>query len=224
MDVDQELLDGCAVLDHEGLSTAFGHLSARIASDEVRISGNAGPGLMRASDELLTIDGSGNVLTGDPRSRAGEVHIHLGILAARDDVLAVCRFHGPACLAFSTLGRPLPAVIGMALFVGHEVPWFDTDRTIATPAQGSELAVAMGRAPAVLIRGFGAVAVGATVADAVVRAWLMERGARAVLDAMAAGEPLSYPPAAAENFDPDRSAAARGQLDRAWNYLKARAR
>jgi ribulose-5-phosphate 4-epimerase/fuculose-1-phosphate aldolase len=112
----------------------------------------------------------------------------------------------------------------MALFVGHEVPWFDTDTTITTPTQGSKLAQAMGGGPAVLIRGFGAVTVGSSVADAVVRAWLMERGARAALDAMAASEPLRYPPAAAENFDPDRSAPARGQLDRAWNYLKARAR
>jgi ribulose-5-phosphate 4-epimerase/fuculose-1-phosphate aldolase len=222
-DVDADLLAGCAVLEREGLTTAFGHLSARVGSDAVRISGSAGPGLMRSSADLLTIALDGTVLAGHPGARPGEVAIHLGVLAARDDVAAVSRFHGPACLAFSTLGGPLPAVIGMAMFAGGEVPWFDTQITITTPEQGAALAAKLDRSPAILIRGFGAVTVGSSVADAVVRAWLLERSARAALDAMAAGTPLSYPVAAAAAFDPDLGAPARGQLDRAWRYLNARA-
>jgi ribulose-5-phosphate 4-epimerase/fuculose-1-phosphate aldolase len=221
--VDEDLLTGCAVLEREGLTSAFGHLSARTGGGLVRISGNAGPGLVRSASDLLTVDGSGAVLAGDRRLRPGESPIHLGIYAARDDVLSVCRFHGPACLAYATLGRPLPAVIGMALFAGDQVPWFDTDRTITTPEQGAALAACMGASHAVLIRGFGAVTVGGSVADAVVRAWMLERGARAALDALAAGTPLPYPAGAAEAFDPETSPPARGQLDRAWNYLKAKA-
>ena len=224
MSLDEELLAGCAVLEHEGLTTAFGHLSARAGDRVFRISGNAGPGLIRAPSDLLTVDPSGSVLDGDPRSRPGETAIHLGIYAAREDVTSVCRFHGPACLAFSTLGRGLSALIGMALFAGDEVPWFDVARTITTPEQGAALADGMGASRAVLIRGFGAVTVGGTVADAVVRAWMLERSARAALDALAAGTPLPYPAGAAAAFDPETSPPARGQLDRAWNYLKAKAK
>jgi ribulose-5-phosphate 4-epimerase/fuculose-1-phosphate aldolase len=223
MSLDEALLAGCAVLEHEGLTTAFGHLSARAGDGVFRISGNAGPGLIRAASDLLTVDPSGAVLDGDPRSRPGECAIHLGIYAARDDVLSVCRFHGPACLAYATLGRPLPALIGMALFTGDEVPLHDTDRTITTGEQGAALAACLGASHAVLIRGFGAVAVGGTVADAVVRAWMLERGARAALDALAAGTPLPYEAGAAAAFVPETSPPARGQLDRAWNYLKAKA-
>jgi ribulose-5-phosphate 4-epimerase/fuculose-1-phosphate aldolase len=222
--IDEDLLAGCAVLEAEGLTSAFGHLSARAGEGRVRISGNPGPGLARAPGDLLTLDAAdGAVLDGDPATAPGEAAIHLGVLAARADAASACRFHGPACLAFSALGRALPAVIGMALFCGAEVPWFDTQTTITTPEQGAALAAALGDGPAILIRGFGAVTVGTSVGDAVVRAWLLERGARAALDAGAAGEPLAYPAGAAGAFD-GTTKASRGQLDRAWNYLKAKAR
>jgi ribulose-5-phosphate 4-epimerase/fuculose-1-phosphate aldolase len=222
-DLDADLLAGCAVLEHEGLTSAFGHLSARAGDGSFRISGNAGPGLMRTPSDLLTIDQAGQVHDGDPATRPGEAAIHLGIYAARDDVLSVCRFHGPACLAYSALGRPLPSMIGMALFAGDEVPLFDTQITVTTPEQGAALAATLGDGSAVLLRGFGAVTVGGSVADAVTRAWLMERGARAALDALAAGTPLPYPAGAAAAFDPATSAPARGQLDRGWHYLTEKA-
>jgi ribulose-5-phosphate 4-epimerase/fuculose-1-phosphate aldolase len=133
----------------------------------------------------------------------------------------VCRFHGPACMAWSTLGRPLPATIGMALFLGHEVPWFETSTTIRTAEHGDLLAAALGDGNAVLLRGFGAVTVGATVAESVVRAWLLERVADAVVTASAVRRPLAFPAGAAQALaDPDGPAPA--QLRRAWNYLRHR--
>ena len=65
-----------------------------------------------------------------------------------------------------------------------------------------------------LLRGFGAVTVGGTVADAVVRAWLLERGARAALDALSAGTPLAYTGGRGRGHYQETSAPARpGQLD-----------
>jgi ribulose-5-phosphate 4-epimerase/fuculose-1-phosphate aldolase len=216
-----DLLAGCAILEGEGLTTAFGHLSARTGEDQVLISGSAGPGLVRDSASLLTIGMDVKVRHGDPAQLPGEVQVHLGIFARRPDVACVCRFHGPACMAWSTLGRPLPATIGMALFLGHEVPWFDTSSTVRTAAHAGRLAERLGDGKAVLMRGFGAVTVGATVADAVVRAWLLERAAQAVVTASSIGTPLSFAPAAVEPFDaPDGPAPA--QVRRAWSYLKQR--
>jgi HCOMODA/2-hydroxy-3-carboxy-muconic semialdehyde decarboxylase len=124
-------------------------------------------------------------------------------------------------MAWSTLGRPLPATIGMALFLGPEVPWFDTSSTVRTAEHAGRLAERLGDGKAVLLRGFGAVTVGATVADAVVRAWLLERAAQAVVTASSIGTPLSFAPAAVEPFDaPDGPAPA--QVRRAWSYLKHR--
>ena len=213
-----DLLAGCAVLDGEGLTTAFGHLSARTPAGTVLVSGNQGPGLVTSHDDIVELDLDGSFVGGEESLRAGEVPIHLGILAMRRDVGSVCRFHGPACMAFSTLGRSLPATIGMGLFLGAEVPWFDTSRTVTTLEQGAQLADCLGEAGGVLLRGFGAATVGRTVAEAVVRAWLLERSATAVLSASAVAEPLIYPPAAAEPFKSLDGAAA-GQVSRAWHYL-----
>jgi len=56
-----DILAGCAILDGEGLTTAFGHLSARTGEDRLSLSGSAGPGLIRTADDLLTVDLAGNV-------------------------------------------------------------------------------------------------------------------------------------------------------------------
>jgi ribulose-5-phosphate 4-epimerase/fuculose-1-phosphate aldolase len=213
-----DLLAGCAVLDGEGLTTAFGHLSLRTSAGTVLVSGNQGPGLVTSEEDIVELELDGSFVSGEQSLRAGEVPIHLGILAARPDVASVCRFHGPASMAFSTLGRPLPATIGMALFLGAEVPLFDTSRTVTTLEHGAELTACLGDAGGILLRGFGAATVGRTVAEAVVRAWLLERSAAAVLAASAVDEPLAYPPAAAEPFQSLDGPAA-GQVSRAWRYL-----
>lgn len=221
MDPRADLLAGCAVLEHEGLTTAFGHLSARVESGSILLSGNQGPGLVTDDAHVLEIDGDGGVLAGDPATLPGEAAIHLGILAARSDVASVCRFHGPAALAWSTLGPPLPATTGIGLFLGSEVPVFETASTIRTSGQGSALAECLGGGNAVLLRGFGAATVGRTVAEAVVRAWLLERSAAATLAASAAGQPRPYPPEAAAPFAGGEGPAG-AQIDRAWRWLCSR--
>lgn len=213
-----DLLAACAVLDGEGLTTAFGHLSARGEDGRVLLSGNAGPGLVHGPGDVVEVDPAGTVLAGDPALLAGEAAIHLGILAARADVVSVCRFHGPSLMAWSTLGRPLPATIGMGLFLGASVPVFDTTSTVRTLEQGAALAACLGDGNAVLLRGFGAATVGRSVPEAVVRAWLLERNAAATLAATAAGEPQPYPPEAAAPFAAGDGPAA-AQIARAWRWL-----
>lgn len=213
-----DLLAGCAILDGEGLTTAFGHLSVRRADGTAFVSGNPGPGLVAGAADVVAVDAAGTVVAGDPALRVGELPIHLGLLEARPDVMSVCRFHGPACLAWGALARPLPASIGMGLFLGAEVPVYDTDSTVTTPEQGSALAAICGQAPAVLLRGFGAATVGRTVREAVARAWFLEQSAAASLAASAAGEPRPFPATAAAPFVAAEGPAA-AQIDRLWHYL-----
>ncbi|MCW3039726.1 MAG: class aldolase/adducin family protein [Solirubrobacterales bacterium] len=213
-----DLLTGCAILDGEGLTTAFGHLTARLDDGSILLSGNAGPGRVRSAADVVRVDAEGAVLDGDPALRAGELPIHLGLLAAVPAWGSVARFHGPATLAWGALNRPLPAVIGMGLFVGATVPVYDTHTTVTTPEQGRALAAVADGAPAVLLRGFGAATAGRTVREAVTRAWFLERNAAALLAASAAGTPDPFPASAAAPFvAADGPAAA--QIDRLWTYL-----
>lgn len=214
------LLAACRVLEHQGLTTAFGHVSARAGHDDVVISGSVGPGLVTDPSGLVRIGPGGEVRDGDPALLPGETALHLGVLRARADVHSVVRYHGPSSLAWGTLGRPLPATTGMGLFLGHEVPILETSTTVTTTDHADRLAAALGGGPAILLRGFGTVTVGRTVQEAIARAWLLERSAAAVLAAHAVSTPLPYPASAAEPFDSDDGPAPR-QLARVWHYLQA---
>ena len=213
-----DLITGCAILEGEGLTTAFGHLTARLDDGTILLSGNAGPGLVRGPGDVITVDAGGRVVDGDPKLKAGELPIHLGVLATQPAWNSVARFHGPATLAWGTLGRPLPATIGMGLFVGASVPVYDTHTTVTTDEQGRALADVWGDGPAVLLRGFGAATAGRTVREAIARAWFLERSAQAALTASAAGTPLAFPESAAVPFVAAEGPAA-AQIDRLWHYL-----
>jgi ribulose-5-phosphate 4-epimerase/fuculose-1-phosphate aldolase len=217
----RDLLAGCQILDGERLTDAFGHISARLASGEILLTPRIGPGLVCEEHQLLRLAPDGEVLEGDGTLVPGEATIHLSLLHARPEIACVCRFHGAACLAWSTLGRPLPATTGPALLFGPRVGVFDTASTITTPEQGEALAATLGGGSAILLRGFGAVTAGSSVADAVVRATLLERSAAAVLAASAIADPHTYPVDAAEAFA-QRHAVVAEQIRRAWSYLQAR--
>jgi ribulose-5-phosphate 4-epimerase/fuculose-1-phosphate aldolase len=214
----EEIVDGCRILDGERLTDAFGHLSARADADTILLTPRVGPGLVRDVAELLRLHPDGTLLEGDPSLVPGEAPIHLGLLRARPDLGSVCRFHGPACFAWASLGRPLPATTGLALMLGASVPVFDTASTIRTDEDAARLADVLGSGTAVLLRGFGAVTVGATVAEAVIKATFLERAAAAVLQASVVGVPPVYSEDAAAAFA-SRRAVIDEQVARAWTYL-----
>jgi ribulose-5-phosphate 4-epimerase/fuculose-1-phosphate aldolase len=220
--VREDLIAGCRILDGERLTDAFGHLSARGGEEaDLLITPRIGPGLVRSPDQLLGVSADGEVQLGDPALLPGEAAIHVGLLRARPDIGAVCRFHGPGCMAYSSLGTPLPTTIGIGLVFGGPVPVFDTALTVTTAEAAEALAATLGSGTAVLLRGFGAVTVAPTVAEAVVRATLLERSAQAVLAARMAGEPQEYTADQADAFVA-RTAVVNEQLARAWEYLKRR--
>jgi ribulose-5-phosphate 4-epimerase/fuculose-1-phosphate aldolase len=215
----EEILAGCRILDGEGLTDAFGHLSCRVPGcEDVLITARIGPGLVRTPDDVLRVSFDGSVLDGDPALLPGEAALHLGLLRARPDVASVCRFHGPYCFAWATLGQPLPATSGMALMVGAPVPVHDTALTITTLDAAAACAESLGASGGVLLRGFGAVTVGASVPQTIVRATFLERAAATVLRAQVVGSPHEYTTEQAAAFAA-RTAVIDEQVRRAWTYL-----
>jgi ribulose-5-phosphate 4-epimerase/fuculose-1-phosphate aldolase len=217
----QTLVDACQVLAGERLTDAFGHLSARTPDGNVLLTPRVGPGLIRDAGDLLLLSADGELLDGDPSLVPGETAIHLGVLRHRPDVMGVCRFHGAACMAWSSLARPLLPSIGIALVFGAEVPVHDVALTITDAAGADAMAGTLGAGSAVLLRGFGAVTAGPSIEVAAVRATFLERAAAASLAAHAVGEPRVYPAAAAEAFLA-REAVLAEQMARAWTYLSDR--
>jgi ribulose-5-phosphate 4-epimerase/fuculose-1-phosphate aldolase len=213
----ETLAAACRILAGEGLSEAFGHVSARIGDRRILIS-PAGPGLVTGAGDLLEVELDGASAPGPAVPR--EVHIHLGVYRARPDVGGVCRFHPPGGMAFSTLGAELLPTTAYGAFVGPRVPVQATSGLVRSAAAGDALAATLGTGAAVLLRGFGAVTVGAGVEQAAVRAVFLEREATTWLAARAAG---GGAPLDADVMEPfSGGELGRLQMQRAWAYYRRR--
>ena len=113
--------------------------------------------------------------------------------------------------------------MNMAAFVALGVPVFEirnaagmTDMLIRTPELGQALAASLGDKPAVLMRGHGAVVVGASIPESVGRSIYLQMDARLQAQAMALGGEITY-------LDPEeaRKVQAAFGYDRAWELWKS---
>src|SRR3954468_7601430 len=159
---------GRAILGSGLVRGTQGNLSARTDGGEVVITpaGLAYESLEPA--ELVILDLDGNVIDGD-LAPSSERRVHLSIYRARDYARAIVHTHSPRAVRWSDLGEPLP-------FEGGAVPTADYALT-GTDDLAANAAGALGQAPAVLLAGHGAVAVGATVDEALAVAERVERAA-----------------------------------------------
>jgi L-ribulose-5-phosphate 4-epimerase len=171
------------------------------------------------ADRVVLVSAAGEVLAGTGK-RHIEYPIHTEVLQARPDVGCVVHTHPRAATAFAALDVPLRALDhDGVLFSEPDIPRFaGTGGLIRTAELGAAVAAALGDARALLLPRHGAVAVGATVAEAVMHAVLLDRACRTQLTAMAAGELRGWSDAAecaakrTECWNPT-------QIDAGWQYL-----
>ena len=157
-------------------------------------------------DNILTIDMDGKVVAGTAK-RHSEVFIHSEIYKARPDVHCVLHTHPPYAVALSSSGRPIrvysqPA----ALFYENLGVYTDTINLIRTPEMGAGVARALGPHRAVLLKNHGVVVTGATIAETVIGAIMLENAAQVQMIAEAAGQPApEFPRADIEKLKHDIS-------------------
>ena len=153
-----------------------------------------------------------------------EFYLHTEIYRARPDVKAICRTHGVFALTLSVLGRKLGCVHELAVRVGREVPLYDSAELIATAEEGRRAAQALGQGRALLLRGNGAVTVGASVEEAVVNAILLETSAEVQWRASCIDEPVWI---AGEAHSGEYARLAKREYEavrRPWDYYLAKSR
>src|ERR1700747_864811 len=137
---------------------------------------------------ILTIDLEGNVVAGKAR-RHREVYIHSEIFKARPDVNCVIHTHPTYSIALSATGRGLKCYSQPgALFYQALGSYTDTINLIRSHAMGAGVARALGNGRAVLLKNHGVVVTGATIAEAVIGALMLENGAMVQLLVEAAGD------------------------------------
>jgi HCOMODA/2-hydroxy-3-carboxy-muconic semialdehyde decarboxylase len=225
----RKLVAANRILAHEGVVDAFGHVSVRDPRDAQRfvLARSRSPALV-ALEDLMEFTLEGVPVDARGRTPYGERMIHAAIYAARPDVVSIVHNHAYAVLPFTITDEPLRPVVHTASVIGAEIPVWDirtrfqaTDMLVRALEQGRDLAAALGANTCVLMRGHGAVVVGASIERAVLTAIYLQVNATVLLESLRLGAPE---PLSAEEITRSRDAQFSPlALDRSWEYFCERA-
>ena len=184
------------ILYRIGVVDGFGHVSARHdkSSEHFLLARNMAPALVKRED-ILCFDLDGNALDAGGKRVYLERFIHGEIYRARPDVQAVVHSHSPNVIPFGVTAQQLQPVFHMSGFLGEGSALFDirdvagdTNMLVSNGALGAALAACLGARSTVLMRGHGSTVVGASVEQAVYRAYYAEVNARLQIQAKMLGE------------------------------------
>jgi HCOMODA/2-hydroxy-3-carboxy-muconic semialdehyde decarboxylase len=173
-----QLLQAARIVAGCGLADAFGHVSARVGT-ALLITAPV-PLAFQSSADLTAIPLDTATL---PPSVPKEAWIHLAIARADASTVAICRAQPRAVARAVAARRSIRPLDGHGALLGPLVPVFDDSRLVRDAAAGVSVAEALADAPAVILRGNGAVTRGPDLASAVARMWLLERSADLALAA-----------------------------------------
>lgn len=228
-DVVDDLVAANRVLARYGIVDGYGHVSVRDPRDPARylIAWGRAPLLVEDAD-IVTLDLDSQPVRPESRPLYSERFIHGELYRARPDVHAVVHHHAPSVIPFGVTGVPLRPLYHMSAFVGETIPVFEirdasvepTDMLVRNPALAKALARTVGSTAAALMRGHGAVVVGATLGQAIGRCVYLELNARMQLDALRLGGEIRY-------LDPDEVRLAMknaGGYERSWELWKREGR
>jgi ribulose-5-phosphate 4-epimerase/fuculose-1-phosphate aldolase len=218
-DLKQKVVDGCHILDREGVTDSFGHVSLRIPETDAFITiAGVSPGCATL-DRLIMLDLDGNYLGGDKASPY-EWPIHARILRARPEVMSVCHTHSQWSALFSVVKGGLRPIHMYAKFlpVGGP-PVYSAAGLIGTVERGEALSATLKDNNAVLLRAHGDAVVGMTLEQAIQRTIQLAFLGRLAHMAVAHGEPLYMTEEELAAFSSEPAFPARP-----WEYYLSRIR
>ena len=164
-----EVAEAANVLARLGLVTAYGHVSAR-AGEVMLITPAADLAEVTASQVIAV------PLTAAPPLPAGvpaEAWAHLALYRARPDAAAIARAQPVSGLAAAATTTSLVPLHGQAAWLGESIPVHDSALLLRSPELAERAARTLPTGEALLLRGNGALTLGATPGIAVARMWLL---------------------------------------------------
>jgi HCOMODA/2-hydroxy-3-carboxy-muconic semialdehyde decarboxylase len=220
-----EIAEAANVLARLGLVTAYGHVSAR-AGDAMLITPAA---------DLASVTASGVIevpLETAPPLPAGvpaEAWAHLALYRTRPDAAAIARAQPVSGFAAAATTTSLPALHGQAAWLGESVPVYDSATLLRSPELAERAARVLTAGEALLLRGNGAITLGAAPGLAVARMWILAAAcdvylaARGVRETMGTGfgTPYSVTPMSSDEIASWR-AVGDELLPRLWQHLRRR--
>ncbi|ACM28809.1 class II aldolase/adducin family protein [Rhizobium rhizogenes] len=203
-------------LARSGLVHAYGHCSVRLDTGTIMVSPAKPLGLVAAGEECSIVALEGPL----PDHILGEVRIHREIYRRRVDVNGVVRSMPPNVMSLGTLARTARARHGFGSYFYPAPPLWNDPQLLRSDEQAAALAEQLGSAPGIAMRGNGFVAVGQSLAQAVVLTWYAEDAARVELDCLKA-LPEEHHRLLTREEALQRASWSGRILERMWDYLSA---
>ncbi len=217
--IKKNLITACRILSSEGLVHGFGHVSARIPdSDLFLLTPRTSLALVKEKD-LLLLNLQGEVVAGNSPAPF-EPPLHTAIFNGRAEVHAIARIHARRANMFSVTERKIEPVHNHGSFFAGGVPVFPKTDLISTQKLSEEVVAALGKRPAILLRGNGQVTVGRSIPEAVMMAIYLEEAAEMLYGALQIGTPI--PLTSEESALRKEETLPPVDLERAWNFFKSR--
>jgi HCOMODA/2-hydroxy-3-carboxy-muconic semialdehyde decarboxylase len=177
------IVEAADVLSRLRLVTAYGHVSARAGASM----------LITPAADLATVTESTVVdvpleASSLPTAAPAEAWAHLALYRARPDAGSIARAQPASAVAAAATTTSLAPLHGQAAWLGESVPVYDSAHLLRSADLAERAARSLPTGEALLLRGNGALTLGATPGVAVARMWLLSAACDAFVAAQAAGQ------------------------------------
>lgn len=211
LDLKKEYIAALRIINDQGLSDAFAHLSARLGGEKKMLfMPRKSPALVKPKDLFLV----------DFEKQVPQSSVHQALYKAREDIRAVIHFHSFQVILLTVAGETIRPMHNYSAIFYEGVPVFQGSGQVETPERAAEIAQLLGSAKAILLRGHGAVVVGQSVPEVCVLSLYLEESARLQVEAMKLGKPLYISAEEAERIA--RRTFKPASTLRAWEHFKAK--
>ena len=213
----QTLVTACHILDREGITDGYGHVSARVPGTTTFLTiANVSPGLA-AVDRLILMDCDGKYL-GGAKTPPNEWPIHACVYKARPDVMSIAHTHSIWSTLFSVLPTKMKPLHHYGKFLSADgPPVYQGVGLVRTVERGEALAEVLGNGPVVLMRAHGDTVVGASIQQTIQRTVRLAMLGELAHLAQLHGEPRYLTTEELDTFSADEQFPARG-----WEYYVSR--
>ena len=220
-----EIAEAARVLARLGLVTAYGHVSAR-AGQSMLITPAADMAGVTASSVIEVPLAAGAQPAGVlPAGVPAEAWAHLALYRARPDAAAIARAQPGGAFAVAAVVTMMVPLHGQAAWLGESVPVYDDAALLRSADRAERAASCLPAGEALLLRGNGALTLGATPGLAVARMWLLAAACDVYLAALStSGAASGASPVTPLSADEIASWRAVGGelLPRLWEHLRSR--
>lgn len=217
LELREEIAEAAGAMARLGLVTAFGHVSAR-AGDAMLITPAADLARVTATQVIEVPLATEGPLPGNVPA---EAWAHLALYRARPDAAAIARAQPPSAFAAAAAVSLMVPLHGQAAWLGEQIPVHDEAALLRSAEQAERAARSLPDGEALLLRGNGALTLGAAPGLAVARMWLLAAACDVYLKALAASGASPVTPLSADEIASWRAVSGE-LLPRLWQYLRRR--